>query len=296
VPDGWCSAHIHGRARAVPDGILRVGYPVLAILVVLFVGSNPFQLHHAYAWDNIFSFPISITMLVMALHAGVISRGADRLTPLVAAVTGVVVGCAREVRTEAALVGVAVPIVYLALSGPWRPKVALVGVFILSVIATGQFWRIAFERAFRSAQTFVSRAGGHPYPSSRERGRRGPPQRAGRQDALRPLRDGSALQLEENRATERQVHVEPGTELAGTVRALECPPRAVPPVADRLDDVPVAIVTAANLPALLGLRDGRTSHAEDTCERRISSDDVRHGSTSGLHFMLQSKRGDARRT
>jgi hypothetical protein len=142
----------------------RAGYPVLAILVVLFLGSNPFQLHEAYARDNVFSWPISITILVAALQAGVIMRGADRRALLIAAVTGSLVGCAREVRTEAALVGVAVPVVYLALSGPWRRKAALVAVFLSSLIATGQIWRIAFERAFRSAQTFVARAGGHPFP------------------------------------------------------------------------------------------------------------------------------------
>jgi hypothetical protein len=142
----------------------RAGYPVLAILVVVFLGSNPFQLHEAYARDNVFSWPISITILVAALQAGVIVRGADRRALLIAAVTGSFVGCAREVRTEAALVGVAVPVVYLALSGPWRRKVALVAVFLSSFITTGQIWRVTFERALRSAQTFVARAGGHPFP------------------------------------------------------------------------------------------------------------------------------------
>jgi len=82
----------------------------------------------------------------------------------IAAVTGFLVGCALEARTESALVGISVPVVYLALSGPWRRKVALVAVFLSSFIATGQIWRVTFERALRSAQTFVARAGGHPFP------------------------------------------------------------------------------------------------------------------------------------
>ena len=144
------------------------GYPLLGALLVLFVGSDPFQLLQVYGqWDgeNVFSLPISVTLLVLSLNVRFLTTPANVRRPawLTAAFTGALLASFREVRSEAVLIGVALPFVYLSVSARVRDRIILVLVFMLAYTLTATAWTMYFDRSYRSAEEFVRHAGGHPY-------------------------------------------------------------------------------------------------------------------------------------
>ena len=156
---------------AVLIGFWRAGYATLGLLIVLFVGSNPFQVFEVYSRENIFSLPISTALLVLGAHVRLMTDGGkiDRWAWLTAALTGVFLASVREVRTDSALLALSVPGIYLTVRGsPWHRKLALVAVFAVSALLTAQTWKGYFERKYSEAQEFVRSAGGQPYTGPRD--------------------------------------------------------------------------------------------------------------------------------
>ena len=92
-----------------------VGRAPLGVILVLLMGSNPFQVNEVYANDNLFGWPITLTLLMLALHVPLIYDRLRRSVPAVALAlaSGVLLGTFREIRTEPVLVAGAVSLVYL---------------------------------------------------------------------------------------------------------------------------------------------------------------------------------------
>jgi hypothetical protein len=152
--------------EAVLFAFWRSGHLVLGVLLVVLVGSNPFQLYEVYMRENVFSLPISATLLVLALHVRFLmgGAGADRSAWLIATVTGIFLACLRELRTEPALIGLVVPFMYLTIErATWRSRVGLVAVLACAYLVTASGWRLYFDRKITEATQFVERTGGHPY-------------------------------------------------------------------------------------------------------------------------------------
>lgn len=155
---------------AVLVGFWRARQPALGLLIVLLVGSNPFQLYETYRHENVFSLPISAALLLLGSHVRWMS-GASPLDPrafATAALTGAFLATLREVRTDSALMGLSAVGIYLTVPrSAWRRKLALVAVFGASAWLTAQAWTGYFDSKFTEAQEFVRRAGGHPYTGPR---------------------------------------------------------------------------------------------------------------------------------
>jgi hypothetical protein len=161
-----------GALTAVLIAFWRNGYPFLGMLLVIFLGSDPFQVlqvYGVYGGENIFSLPISVTLVVLAMHVRFLTPTPPlgRSAYMTAVATGILIASFREVRAEAAIVGVAVPFVYVTMAGRWRDRVTLLALLILSYAATAGAWRLYFDRSFASAADFVRRAGGQPYTGVR---------------------------------------------------------------------------------------------------------------------------------
>jgi hypothetical protein len=155
---------------AVLIGFWRAGYATLGLLIVVFVGSNPFQIFEVYARENVFSLPISSALLVLGAHVRLMTDGRriDRWAWPTAALTGVFLASVREIRTDSALLALAVPGIYLTVRGsPWRRRLALVAVFAACGLLTARAWQGYFETKYAEAQDFVRIAGGQPYTGPR---------------------------------------------------------------------------------------------------------------------------------
>jgi len=140
--------------------------PLLGALIVLLVGSNPFQLYETYNRANIFSLPISVALLALAAHLPYLSgrRGVDRGAWVIAIVSGVALATVREIRAEAAIIGLALVAAYLTTRADWPRRAALVLVFLAACGVTSQAWKTYWSCGFERSAQFVERAGGTRFP------------------------------------------------------------------------------------------------------------------------------------
>ena len=138
---------------------------VLGLLVVLLMGSNPFQIYEAFNHQNIFSLPISVALLALAAHLPYLTgrRALDRRAWITALGSGVVLATFREIRTEAAIIALALPVTYLMVRASWQRRLALVLSFVVAWSATSQAWTGYWSRGFERSEAFVSQAGGVPF-------------------------------------------------------------------------------------------------------------------------------------
>lgn len=177
-PDVW----LHGdprKASATPfNEVLFVG-SLLAVwwafwrerrallggLVVLFAGSNPFQILETYLRPNIFSVPISVAFLALAACLPYLSgrRGADTRAWITALVAGLALATFREIRTEAAIIAVAVMATWLTMRAPWSRRLGLAALFVAALMSTGAAWRSYWSHGFERSAQLVGKAGGRVF-------------------------------------------------------------------------------------------------------------------------------------
>ena len=147
-------------------GLAGAGYPLLGLLLALLVGSDPFQLFQAYGKENVFSLPISVALVVLGLHVRLLVSGArvDAAAWATAVLTGALLAVVREMRAEAALIGISALATYLAIArSSLRTRLFVAAACLAAYGAVSGGLGLYFEREFRAAQVFVERAGGRPY-------------------------------------------------------------------------------------------------------------------------------------
>jgi hypothetical protein len=120
--------------------------PILGAIIVAFVGSSAFALHHVYWEENVFCWPFIALAATLGLHAPLLDgRPPARWVPWgVAALTGLLLGAIRTVRSEPVALLASAAMVYLALRGSWARRVALVvtlvGIFSVTSAAYARFF------------------------------------------------------------------------------------------------------------------------------------------------------------
>ncbi len=148
----------------------HVGETALGVLLVVLMGSNPFQVNEVYATNNLFGWPITITLLMLALHVPLMRNREQRTAGvlLLAVASGLLLGTLRQVRTEPTLVLIAVAGVYLTATRlRWWLRLVLVVLLGGTFLATSAGWTAYFETKFREAYRVVKTAGGHVYDGPR---------------------------------------------------------------------------------------------------------------------------------
>lgn len=146
------------------------GLTLLGALFVFVMGSNPFQLAEAYQTNNVFSLPITTALLVLAINLGLVLGKIFTLRRALwlAAFTAFVVGTVKQIRTEPALIGLSVILVYLFSQGfTLRKRVVLALFFIVTTASVGALWKVYFEHKFSQAMRIVTQIGGHPFVGPR---------------------------------------------------------------------------------------------------------------------------------
>ena len=136
--------------------------PLLGASIVVLAGSNPFQLFETYHRANIFSLPISVALIALAVHLPYLSgrRRLDRRAWAIALASGVALATIREIRIEAAIIALAVIVTYLAARASWRRRLVVALAFLAAWAVTGQAWKAYWDRGFERSARFVAQAGG----------------------------------------------------------------------------------------------------------------------------------------
>ncbi len=154
-----------GALLAVFWAFWHEGQGVLGTLIVVLVGSDPFQILETYGRGNIFSIPISVALLVLAAHVRFLTRraGVDAWAWGIAIVSGVMLATFREIRTEAAVIAASALAAYLVARAPLARRLVLAGVFVLAFATTVFAWGRYWDGKFAQAERFVAHAGGEVF-------------------------------------------------------------------------------------------------------------------------------------
>jgi hypothetical protein len=140
-----------------------------ATLVVL-LGSNPFQLHSVYGEENVFSWPITVMVMLLAIHVPLMgtldpTKRLARIYPWIAAVlSAFTMASVRCVRSEPLPVILGAVFVYITLSNTrWWKRIALVAVLGISLTLFTNAYTKHFERKFHESQKVLVDLGVEPY-------------------------------------------------------------------------------------------------------------------------------------
>ncbi len=148
----------------------HVGHTALGAVLVVLMGSNPFQVNEVYANNNVLGWPITITLLMLALHVPLMKNAwpPGRAVIALAIASGLLLGTMRQVRTEPVLVLVAVAGVYLTATRlRLRLRLVLVALLGVAFVAASAGWTAFFDAKFREARRVVAAAGGNVYDGPR---------------------------------------------------------------------------------------------------------------------------------
>lgn len=145
--------------------------PLLGALLTLLLGSNPFQLFEVYGHDNVFGWPITTGVLVLALNLPLLrARGvAAGWAASIAVATGALLATIAQVRSEPAtiLAASALACLFLARAG-WGRRLLLVALLVGAFAGVSALWGRWFDAKFEDARRVVAAAGGHPYDGPRD--------------------------------------------------------------------------------------------------------------------------------
>jgi hypothetical protein len=148
-----------------------VRQPILGALLVLLLGSNPFQLFEVYVNENVFGWPITACLFLLALHVPLLSG--RRCSPwylwTLPVLSGLLMATVRQVRSEPACVILSAVFSYLAAGGlRWRIRLALAAVLVLSFSVISKGWLAYFDGKFEQAARRVAAAGGRVFTGPRD--------------------------------------------------------------------------------------------------------------------------------
>ena len=150
-----------GSLLAVFLALSLLDHRLLGSVLVLVLGSNPFQIEELYNTNNVFGYPIPVASLMLALHASLIfGRTRHRTVYLLPIVSGVFLASFREVRLEPALVLLSIAVVYATAAGGWRLRAGLLAMLGVTALSTSLFWGYYWNAKFEEAFEIVERQQG----------------------------------------------------------------------------------------------------------------------------------------
>jgi hypothetical protein len=146
------------------------GYRVLAVVIVVLLGSYPFQLAEVYLRPHsIFGWLITSCLALLALNGPIVlGKNVPRWGAAAAIVSGIWLGTMLHVRFEIVVLMLG-PLFVYAVHPTFAPrvKIALACVLIGTTFATQFAWNAYLDWKYDQALQFVRIAGGHPYEGPR---------------------------------------------------------------------------------------------------------------------------------
>lgn len=148
----------------------KEGMLLLGVFLVFILGSNPFQIQEVYFRENVFGLPITMTLLMMALHLRLLRAERMRAPSafLLAGISASLLATAMTARPEAALILVSVGFVHLRNKDlSWVRRIQVTALALFSFLGTLVGWNQYFDHKFTEAKAVVANSGGTPFQGSR---------------------------------------------------------------------------------------------------------------------------------
>lgn len=142
---------------------------VLGLLLILFLGSNPYQLYEVYCRNNLHSLSITTFALMYGIWTACIYGSTARWYLVAASVfSGFYLGTLTHIRTEPVTVLGSIVLVMIANTNlRTRFKGALIGALLSSFFLAMFAWQSYFDFKYEQAQAVVIKVGGHRFPGPR---------------------------------------------------------------------------------------------------------------------------------
>jgi hypothetical protein len=139
------------------------------LLLVFLLGSNPLQLYLVYVQENVFSWPITSMILLLAVHVPLLAntlRGRiAQYYPWIAAIgSGVIIAAIRNIRSEPSVMIASIIAVYATMT--WiqkRKRVGLVFALIATIWVGNKASTAFMDHKLAEARKVVTNVGGQPY-------------------------------------------------------------------------------------------------------------------------------------
>lgn len=150
----------------------NLGATTLGLITVALLGSYPFQLASVFE-DNVFSHPISVAALLLALHLHMIVplRRLGASLAIVPVLSGALLGSFIQIRSEHLFLVVSPLLVYLMLPRiPWVERGLLALLLLASLAGTTFVWERHWRSELAAAEQTVRDAGGIVYSGPRAGG------------------------------------------------------------------------------------------------------------------------------
>jgi hypothetical protein len=150
-------------------GLSRLGYPLLAVYIVLIFSFTPFYLFEVYRNKNVFALLASVFLLVIGMNVKFSFKLAKRsLRILLPILTGVIIGFFTEIRGEIKVVLLSAIFLYVLSSMlKWYDKLIMLTLLIAFYGLTQISIRSYFDHKFDKAVVYVEQHGGHVYTGPR---------------------------------------------------------------------------------------------------------------------------------
>lgn len=149
-----------------------VGWTLRGALLVLLLGSNPFQLFVTYLQENIFSWSITTMILFLAIHLPLLDKRlrTPRWYPWAAAIaTGTLMALVRNVRSEPTTMLAGALLVFASMGWkPWKTRGLLVLAMLVSLWLGSKASTAYLEAKFHRTAGTVANVGGSAYNGPRE--------------------------------------------------------------------------------------------------------------------------------
>ncbi len=146
-----------------------LGWPLFGLILVILLGSDPFQIFEVYGNNNVMGIPISTAIWILAIMSLLMGKARSiRWVWLAPLLVGVLVGCLSMARTEPVIL--LAPALLLCLFAPgrrWVTRIFLCAVLMISFLGTSSWLNHRLDEKFSHTARMVAQAGGHPFVGAR---------------------------------------------------------------------------------------------------------------------------------
>ncbi len=134
---------------ALFGGLWFVHRWILGAFLVAFLGSNPFQIFEVYGNENIFGWPITAAILMLALHVPILSRRRIGMFSMLATpfISALLLAALRTVRPEGVPIALSCILAYTFANVPahlriraWASRSAMILIFLCTFISAHVAW------------------------------------------------------------------------------------------------------------------------------------------------------------
>lgn len=139
----------------------------LGVMLVLFLGSNPFQLYEVYNNENLFSVHISVLIILLSINLPLFLsiKRPKYYSEIAIIASGIIIGTVASIRVEILALVISCLMIYLLIPRLVLKKKIIFAILFLAIfLLTNQAWIKYFDYKYQQASRVVQSVSGNLLP------------------------------------------------------------------------------------------------------------------------------------